>query len=135
MEWSRKADGKDIFWLNGMAGTGKSTIALTIADQIASCNRLGASFFFSRNEGDLANGRKFFTGLTSQLASNAKLANELACLKALKHYIHEAIAKYPLIDQKHLREQWKKLLFEPLYKLKSSSLQAPVLVFVIDALD
>jgi len=91
MEWGRKTDGKDIFWLNGMAGTGKSTIALTIADQIASCNRLGASFFFTRDEGDLANGRKFFTGLASQLASNAKVANELSFLKALKHHIHERL--------------------------------------------
>jgi hypothetical protein len=45
------------------------------------------------------------------------------------------MAKDPLIDQKHPREQWKKLLFEPLSKLKSSSPQPPVLVFVIDALD
>lgn len=30
-DWARSADGKPIFWLSGMAGTGKSTIARTIA--------------------------------------------------------------------------------------------------------
>jgi len=29
MEWSNEPDGKPIFWLNGMAGTGKSTICST----------------------------------------------------------------------------------------------------------
>ncbi len=31
MEWAEDEDGKPIFWLNGMAGTGKSTIARTVA--------------------------------------------------------------------------------------------------------
>ncbi|RPA72111.1 hypothetical protein BJ508DRAFT_367432 [Ascobolus immersus RN42] len=35
-----------IFWLRGMAGTGKSTISLTIADDLARNGKLGASFFF-----------------------------------------------------------------------------------------
>jgi adenylylsulfate kinase-like enzyme len=30
-EWAEDANGKCIFWLNGMAGTGKSTIARTVA--------------------------------------------------------------------------------------------------------
>jgi len=29
--WAHQANGKSIFWLNGMAGTGKSTISRTIA--------------------------------------------------------------------------------------------------------
>lgn len=41
------ADGKDerlIFWLNGLAGTGKSTIARTVARNYFDKKRLGASF-------------------------------------------------------------------------------------------
>lgn len=37
-----------VFWLNGMAGHGKSTIAKTIAGKARVFNRLGASFFISR---------------------------------------------------------------------------------------
>lgn len=38
-----------VFWLNGMAGLGKSTIAKTIAAIVDELGYLGASFFFSRS--------------------------------------------------------------------------------------
>ena len=37
------------FWLNGLAGTGKSTIAQTFAEMVANNGALGASFFCSRD--------------------------------------------------------------------------------------
>ena len=37
-----------IFWLNGLAGTGKSAIAQTVAERMAADEILGASFFCSR---------------------------------------------------------------------------------------
>ncbi|KIK93400.1 hypothetical protein PAXRUDRAFT_59272, partial [Paxillus rubicundulus Ve08.2h10] len=39
-----------ICWLSGLAGSGKSAVAQTIAEKYASQNRLAASFFFSRKE-------------------------------------------------------------------------------------
>jgi len=39
-----------IFWLCGLAGIGKSTIAQTVAEHEDALHRLGASFFFSRDE-------------------------------------------------------------------------------------
>jgi len=36
-----------IFWLNGLAGTGKSTIAQTFAEMAFADGKLGASFFCS----------------------------------------------------------------------------------------
>jgi hypothetical protein len=38
-----------VFWLNGLAGTGKSAVARTIADRAQHQGRLAATFFFSRN--------------------------------------------------------------------------------------
>jgi hypothetical protein len=38
-----------VFWLSGLAGTGKSSVARTIADLAKGQGRLGATFFFSRN--------------------------------------------------------------------------------------
>ncbi|KAH6970500.1 hypothetical protein BKA56DRAFT_529716, partial [Ilyonectria sp. MPI-CAGE-AT-0026] len=49
-EWVNDPCAKAIFWLNGMAGTGKSTISRTVARDFASSGHLGASFFFKRGE-------------------------------------------------------------------------------------
>ncbi|GJN78669.1 hypothetical protein PLIIFM63780_002178 [Purpureocillium lilacinum] len=46
--WAVRPDEEVVFWLNGMAGTGKSTISRTIARSFHAENRLGASFFFKR---------------------------------------------------------------------------------------
>ena len=40
-------DPRTVYWLNGLAGTGKSTIAQTIAERTFADGRLGASFFCS----------------------------------------------------------------------------------------
>lgn len=45
-EWATSPQEKCIFWLNGMAGTGKSTISRTVAKSFSQTKSLGASFFF-----------------------------------------------------------------------------------------
>jgi hypothetical protein len=109
-----------------MAGTGKSTVASTVARNFAEQKRLGASFFFSRGGGDLGYATKFFTTLAIQLA---KLS------PALKAYICQAISEHSDIAQQALHEQWKQLILRPLSMLKGGQLQPPNLVLVIDALD
>ncbi|KAI1313123.1 hypothetical protein F5Y03DRAFT_381307 [Xylaria venustula] len=47
--WAVDPDGKAIFWLNGIAGTGKSTIYGTVAQRFHEGGLLGASFFFKRD--------------------------------------------------------------------------------------
>jgi len=126
MTWSNNPSGTCIFWLNGMAGTGKSTIAQTVARACADQNRLGASFFFSRGRGDLSHSTKFITSLAAQLAIT---------LPTLKPYICSAIVQNPDIIQRGLSDQWKHLIFQPLANLKELSLQLQVFVLVIDALD
>ncbi|KAM3075289.1 hypothetical protein ACMFMG_007269 [Clarireedia jacksonii] len=122
------ADGKDerfIFWLNGLAGTGKSTIARTIAQRYNKEKRLGASFFFSRVSGDISHASKFITSLAEQLTSN---------IPSLQHYISDTITERSDITSQSLRDQWQQLVLRPLSRLNgSSSLFSYVLV--IDALD
>ena len=43
--WSTDEQDQRVFWLNGLAGTGKSTIAQTFAEMSFADGRLGASFF------------------------------------------------------------------------------------------
>jgi archaellum biogenesis ATPase FlaH len=112
-----------LFWLSGQAGTGKSTIALTVAQQFSNERRLGASFFFSRGQGNRGNAKRFFTSLASQLADLSP---------DLRHLISEAIAKHHRIAEKQFGEQWNRLILEPLRQCQSH--WSPIVV-VIDALD
>ena len=59
--WAKDQSGKSIFWLNGAAGTGKSTIARTVARAFAGKQQLGASFFFKKGEGERGKAKQFFT--------------------------------------------------------------------------
>jgi hypothetical protein len=49
-KWAEGVDERCIFWLNGLAGMGKSTTASTVARNHLEKKRLGASFFFSPSE-------------------------------------------------------------------------------------
>ena len=53
--WLEDEGKQHIFWLNGLAGTGKSTIAQTFAERAFADGKLGASFFCSRDFTDRNN--------------------------------------------------------------------------------
>ena len=112
-----------MFWLTGLAGTGKSTIARTIA-RTYSERRLGASFFFSRGGGDVGHAGKFVTTLALQLVSS---------IPFLRQHVCDAVREHNDIASRSLREQWQKLILRPLLKLDGSNIQAYILV--VDALD
>jgi WD40 repeat protein len=48
MSWAISPDAPVVFWLNGLAGTGKSTVARTICERFSNKGLLCASFFISR---------------------------------------------------------------------------------------
>ncbi|KAL6828276.1 hypothetical protein V8C40DRAFT_240604 [Trichoderma camerunense] len=116
---------KGIYWLSGMAGTGKTTISLTIAREYHQKKQLGASFFFSRGGGDLASAKKFAATIAVQLAEQSP---------ELRRLILNATRLNPRIGHLNLYNQWEKLVLEPLGLLESSSIQQPLLI-VVDALD
>ena len=123
MDWCEDPNSKCIFWLNGMAGTGKSTISRTIAQALAEKKRLAASFFFRRGKKDISHSRMFFTTIAAQLANN---------LPVLRASIADAIDNAADIFEQGLREQWNQLILNP---LKNAPTQQIQLVVVIDALD
>jgi hypothetical protein len=82
MKWSAAHDARHVFWLSGLAGTGKSTIARTVARRCADVGRLGASFFFTRGGGELASARKFATTVAVQLATALPALKPRICTAA-----------------------------------------------------
>jgi hypothetical protein len=62
---------RHIFWLSGWAGTGKSTIAWTVAHEYHNRGCLEARFFFSRGKEDVSHAGEFFTSIATQLAQNS----------------------------------------------------------------
>jgi hypothetical protein len=124
-EWAKSPHGKCIFWLNGMAGTGKSTISQTVASRLQTQRLLGASFFFKRGEEDRETAKKLFPTLTEQLVIG---------IPQMLPRVQRAIEDDPNISEKVLREQFERLLLDPLSGIKQRE-ETTRRVIVIDALD
>jgi hypothetical protein len=119
------ADGEGeqyIFWLSGLAGTGKTTVARSVARWYHTKQLLGASFFFSRGGGDVGRVGRFVTSIAVQLARS---------VSGVRRHISNALLQRPEIISQSLRDQWQYLVLEPLSKLKGPA----IFVLVIDALD
>ena len=118
--WAKDFDKSPVFWLNGLAGTGKSTIAQTVAERIFAEERLGASFFCSRDFEDRSNLHFLFPSLAFQLAYKYS--------EFRPHFV-SLLKSNPDVAHESLYRQMQKLIAEP---LRISGVST---VIVIDALD
>jgi hypothetical protein len=106
--------------LNGLAGTGKSTIAKTIAERLFADGQLGASFFCSRDFEDRRNLQFIFPTLATQLARK---------YTEFRSILVPLIQLDPEIAHESLYSQMEKLIVQPLDESRVST------IIVIDALD
>jgi Fe-S cluster assembly ATPase SufC len=120
-EHIEKDDGYPIYLLSGPAGSGKSTIAQTIAKECDDKGTLAASFFFTQGEALLDNCSKFFLTLAYQLATSIPSTQVL---------MQKFLDKDPSIPQKNLEEQFKKLIHSPVIEISTSPM-----VIIVDTLD
>ncbi|ETS86033.1 hypothetical protein PFICI_04058 [Pestalotiopsis fici W106-1] len=125
-EWARDTQSKPIYWLNGMAGTGKSTILRTLADLFSRNHHLGATFFFRRGQSDRTDMGKFFTTLASHLAQN---------LPGMAFHIKAALDEDPEITSKAMRQQFERLILDPCSELPADFSPGRTSLVIIDALD
>ena len=118
--WLNSKQSQRIFWLNGLAGTGKSTIAQTFAETSFADGKLGASFFCSRDFEDRSNLQMIFPTLALQLAYQYPL---------FRKELLQALRAHRNVGQESLCSQMEKLIVGP---LRATSI--PTLI-IIDALD
>lgn len=128
--WAEHPTSPSVFWLNGMAGTGKSTMSYTVAERLnqeeaAGHAKLGASFFFKRGEGSRGSAALLFPTIVRQLARN---------VPGLDTRVAQAVECNPDICSKSLGEQFRVLIRQPFQQLVPVPGQ-PVYIIVMDALD
>jgi hypothetical protein len=109
-----------VFWLNGLAGTGKSTIAQSFSETVAGEGLLGASFFCSRDYFGRRELKNIFPTLAYQLARR---------YPHFRAHVITNIKADPTIAHTSLISQLESLLVDPL------SGKGIACVIVIDALD
>ncbi|CAG8417145.1 unnamed protein product [Penicillium salamii] len=113
-----------VYWLQGKAGTGKSTIARIVAGKLTKQGCLAASFFFKRNESDRGGACYVFSTIVAQLAQK---------LPVVAEHMRNAIETNLDIAVMALGEQFRKLILQ---LMQSISYDAPkTMMAVIDALD
>jgi hypothetical protein len=118
--WTRDFSKPPVYWLNGLAGMGKTAITQTIAERTFAEGKLGASFFCSRDFEDQSNLRLIFPTLAVQLARKYSDFRPLFVPLVLSDpgVVHESLYK-----------QMQKLIVQPLRATKIST------VIIVDALD
>jgi hypothetical protein len=124
--WMADPSSKLVYWLTGVAGTGKTTIAQSVASMAKERKCLAATFFFSRTGGSADRRRA--------AAVIPTVAYQLACRhKMFRDSICRAISTDRDVGERHVAMQAKTLLADA---LEGSRQALPLpLVIVLDALD
>ncbi|KAJ1299791.1 hypothetical protein OPQ81_012007 [Rhizoctonia solani] len=66
--WAQNPNAPNIYWMIGMAGTGKTTIAYTLAESLKARKALGASFFCTCISGECRDVGRIIPTIAYQLA-------------------------------------------------------------------
>jgi WD40 repeat protein len=121
--WAEAPGAPVVFWLNGLAGTGKSTIARTICEYFAKTGLLGASFFVSRQVAERRRAPNVVRTIAYQLARKQSVFAD-----TLSATLQDAP---DLASAKGLQNLTTELLFKPAGGIAANA----GLLIVIDALD
>jgi hypothetical protein len=122
MTWATASDSSCVFWLNGLAGIGKSTIARTLCERMDERGLLGASFFISRDQSERRDASNIVRSIAHQLAVRWRPVLDVLCTE---------LCEAPTSKARSLREQITDFIIIPARALPASS----SFILVIDALD
>ena len=125
--WTMDDAAPKVCWLNGMAGTGKTSIAHTFSERLDEKQMLGASFFCSRSASQEV---RDASHIIPTIASTLSLASPV-----LRSAMSQTIKEKPGVVSMHtLPRQFRLLLVEPIQRALGSSIKTYKIV-IIDALD
>ncbi|KZT20556.1 WD40 repeat-like protein [Neolentinus lepideus HHB14362 ss-1] len=115
-------DRQRVFWISGVAGSGKSTVAQTMAQWCHSQGVLGASFFCSRDVAERSNVKRIFPTIAYQLGAQHM---------DFKAEVGNVLRADPDVQTTLPSFQLQHLIVDPLPSIKNDR----SLVVIIDALD
>ncbi|CAE6403283.1 unnamed protein product [Rhizoctonia solani] len=122
--WAYAHGAENLFWLNGMAGTGKTTIAYTLCAELDSDRKLAASFFCSRLVPECRDVNLIIPSIAYQLARASK---------PFHYALSRALEKDPDAHTRLLHIQFDTLIALPMAEVEATLPEN--MVVVIDALD
>jgi nucleoside-triphosphatase THEP1 len=126
--WASDANGSKVYWMAGMAGIGKSTIAHTFCEILEAKNMLSGSFFASRASDKTNNARLIIPVIAHALARSSP---------PITYKVVKAIENDPTLAEptySNMRKQFKQLVSDPI-QTSAGMLSQPYKVVVIDAVD
>ncbi|CAE6454511.1 unnamed protein product, partial [Rhizoctonia solani] len=123
-EWGRGSQSHNVYWLNGMAGTGKTTLAYSLCSELDQSHVLGASFFCSRTIPECRNVKYILPSVAYQLASFST---------PFRYALSEVLKLDRDVHHRLLKNQFESLIVKPLLEAKHTLPSG--IVVVIDALD
>ncbi|KAG8711287.1 hypothetical protein FRC09_020684 [Ceratobasidium sp. 395] len=122
--WTLDDKNQRIYWLNGMAGTGKTTIAYSLCEELQGAGKLAASFFCSRQLPSCRDVNRILPSIAYQLTSLSR---------PFRHELSGVLERLPDAHNQTIDLQFDSLVAIPLRAVRQA---LPVeLVIVIDALD
>ncbi|EJC98345.1 WD40 repeat-like protein [Fomitiporia mediterranea MF3/22] len=121
VEWASSTSDQNVFWLHGVAGSGKSTVSTTIAEHFRTISRLGAHLFFERGKSDPST-------VIRTLAYRLTLFDS-----SVAKHVGMAVDQDKEVARATAAVQFESLLQGPLASA-SDAMQGPV-VIILDALD
>jgi len=117
---------KDITWLTGAAGAGKSAIGRSVCERCMQEGLLLASFFFGSNDPTRNHSRSLV----------ATIVYQICCMNpSMRQAVSTAVENDPLIFARSLRDQFSTLLINPLSSIFSNEPRSAPQLIVIDGLD
>ncbi|KZS87696.1 WD40 repeat-like protein [Sistotremastrum niveocremeum HHB9708] len=111
-----------VLWLSGVAGSGKSAIAHTVAANLAAIGRLGSAFFFDEARANEQNAAALFSHISRDLAE---------AIPQWKKALDPIIQNTRIRRTSSVKDQFEHLILHPARECKFIG---PILI-VIDALD
>ncbi|CAG7854167.1 COMPASS-like H3K4 histone methylase component WDR5B {ECO:0000303/PubMed:19567704} Short=AtWDR5B {ECO:0000303/PubMed:19567704} [Serendipita indica DSM 11827] len=111
---------KPIFWLCDIAGSGKSTVAMSAAETWRKEGVLGGRFFFSIANSEGSTTDKFCSTIARDLVDY---------IPRLAPHVAGAVKRHPSFMRSSLEEQFQKFVIDPIHHSQER------VILVIDALD